>query len=294
MAPPGGATTPLLLLLALLATGWSLEITELRGPHMIQNGSETSVVLDCDYELSASESAGGLVVKWFFNNEPSPVYQWIPSKKPQDLGVLKGKLDLAWVASDHEAKRHRALHIVRPTTELSGEYTCMVSTFEDERAKSKKLVVFVPEKSISLTDTKSEDEKSVVIECLAQGVFPEPTLRLLQGSETDTREMEGVRVKSALTSEGVFDISASKRIADRELQNTPTIIECELGIKDTDYKRKKRIIYYPDGYTGRRIEFAQVQEVSAEDDSGNSSARSAVPAVWFVFALVASFGLGLH
>lgn len=109
---------------------------------MIQNGSDTSVVLDCDYELSESESAGGLVVKWFFNNEPSPVYQWIPSKKPQDLGVLKGKLDLTWTASDHEAKKHRALHIIRPTTELTGEYTCMVSTFEDERAKSKKLVVF--------------------------------------------------------------------------------------------------------------------------------------------------------
>jgi len=46
-------------------------------------------------------------------------------------------------------------------------------------------------------------------------------------------------------SDGVFDISASKRISDRELQNTPTIFECELGIKDTEYSRKKRIIYYP-------------------------------------------------
>jgi len=43
----------------------------------------------------------------------------------------------------------------------------------------------VPEKSITLTDTKSDDETSVVIECAAQGVFPEPTLKLLQGSETD-------------------------------------------------------------------------------------------------------------
>jgi hypothetical protein len=46
-------------------------------------------------------------------------------------------------------------------------------------------------------------------------------------------------------SDGVFDISASKRISDRDLQNTPTIFECELGIKDTEYSRKKRIIYYP-------------------------------------------------
>jgi hypothetical protein len=45
--------------------------------------------------------------------------------------------------------------------------------------------------------------------------------------------------------EGVYDIVASKRIADRTLKNAPTIFECELGIRDTDYKRKKSVIYYP-------------------------------------------------
>lgn len=45
-------------------------------------------------------------------------------------------------------------------------------------------IIVVPEKSITLTDTKSDEETSV-IECAAQGVFPEPTLKLLQGSETD-------------------------------------------------------------------------------------------------------------
>jgi len=57
-------------------------------------------------------------------------------------------------------------------------------------------------------------------------------------------EVTGVKT-NLKENDGVFDISASKRIADRDLQNTPTIFECELGIKDTDYKRKKSIIYYP-------------------------------------------------
>ncbi|XP_065344438.1 selection and upkeep of intraepithelial T-cells protein 2-like isoform X2 [Cloeon dipterum] len=294
MAPQAGrgATSVLLLLSTLFVAGWSLEISELRGPQMIQNGSEASVVLDCDYKLSDSESADGLVVKWFFNNEPSPVYQWIPSKKPQDLGVLKGKLDLTWTVSDHEAKKHRALHIIRPTTELSGEYTCTVSTFNEERSMRKSLVVFVPEKSITLTESKSVDEKSVLIECEARGVFPEPTLKLFQGSETDTTEIEDVNVKTMLSGEGVFDISAKKLIADRDLQNTPTIIECELGIKDTDYKRKKRVIYYPDGYTGPRITSAEVKEVS-EEIPGNTASRSVVLDVWCLFALAATI-LHLH
>jgi hypothetical protein len=37
---------------------------------------------------------------------------------------------------------HRALYITNPTTELSGEYKCFVSTFDDEDFMTKKMVVF--------------------------------------------------------------------------------------------------------------------------------------------------------
>jgi hypothetical protein len=37
---------------------------------------------------------------------------------------------------------HRALFISNPTTELSGEYKCVVSTFDDEDFMTKKMVVF--------------------------------------------------------------------------------------------------------------------------------------------------------
>jgi hypothetical protein len=43
---------------------------------------------------------------------------------------------------------------------------------------------------------------------------------------------------------GVFDISASKRLTDSDLES-PTIFDCELGIKETEYKRKKSLVYYP-------------------------------------------------
>ena len=117
-------------------------------PLVIKNGSESNAVLDCEYALNDEEYAtnekkpGALVVKWFFNNDPAPVYQWIHSKKPQGLGVLQGKLNLEYRISDDNATMYRALQIINPTTELSGEYKCTVSTFNDERSQTRKMIIY--------------------------------------------------------------------------------------------------------------------------------------------------------
>jgi hypothetical protein len=117
-------------------------------PLVIRNGTVNNVVLDCDYALNDDDYAtneknpGALVVKWFFNNDPAPVYQWIHSKKPQGLGVLNGKLNLEYRISDDNATMYRALQIINPTTELSGEYKCTVSTFDDERSQTRKMIIY--------------------------------------------------------------------------------------------------------------------------------------------------------
>lgn len=117
----------------------SVKIIDLKVPEIIRLGGQDSVILDCEYD---AEDTNGLVVKWFFKNKTQPVYQWIPTKKPQELGILKGKLDLSYKVSDDMFKAHRALRIVKPGTELSGEYTCVVSTFLAEDKKTKHMTVF--------------------------------------------------------------------------------------------------------------------------------------------------------
>lgn len=117
-------------------------------PLVIKNGTATIAILDCEYKLNKEEYAtnvnrpGSLVVKWFFNNDPAPVYQWIQSKKPQGLGVLQGKLNLEYGISDDNATMYRALKIINPTIELSGEYKCTVSTFNDERSQTRKMIIY--------------------------------------------------------------------------------------------------------------------------------------------------------
>jgi len=77
------------------------------------------VTLDCDYTVEEEEKVG-LVVKWTLNKKP--VYQWIPNQRPQDLGVLRGKLNLTYKADEDPYKMYRALKIMRPSVELTGKY----------------------------------------------------------------------------------------------------------------------------------------------------------------------------
>ncbi|KAL6954457.1 hypothetical protein U1Q18_050267, partial [Sarracenia purpurea var. burkii] len=123
---------------------YSVSITDLKVPPYIRNGTGKPTILDCQYSLRADEQASdsGLVVKWFFNKSPNPVYQWILNQKPQGFGVLKGRLWLDYRASENNSTVHRALYILNPTVELSGEYKCMVSTNLDEDWSVKKMVVF--------------------------------------------------------------------------------------------------------------------------------------------------------
>ncbi|KAK2707475.1 hypothetical protein QYM36_015242, partial [Artemia franciscana] len=118
-----------------------VEIVNINVPKAIENGTVSSLVLDCDYNVPEDEK-NGLVVKWYLRDIPVPVYQWIPGRKPQDLGLLKGKVNLEYRASEDYHKKYRSLNILNPTTELSGEYKCHVSTLEDEKEAKAIMTVY--------------------------------------------------------------------------------------------------------------------------------------------------------
>ena len=79
----------------------NVHVSGVRLPSVVLNGSLASVVLDCDYELdSGDREAAGLVVKWYRDRSPAPVYQWIPGHRPQALGPLRGHVNLGHVVND--------------------------------------------------------------------------------------------------------------------------------------------------------------------------------------------------
>lgn len=117
-----------------------VQINYVRVPPAVRNNSGHPVVLDCDYTVKPDDT--GLVIKWFLNGAPAAVYQWIPPKRPQSLGPLRGRLDLNYKVSDDPNTMHRALKILNPTTDISGEYKCFVSTFNDEDFSARNMIVF--------------------------------------------------------------------------------------------------------------------------------------------------------
>ncbi|XP_023941213.1 uncharacterized protein LOC112048076 [Bicyclus anynana] len=215
---------------------YAVKIVKVDVPETIQYGVQDAVVLDCDYTYGNDTS--GLMVKWFFKTKTRLVYQWIATKKPQDMGILRGRVDLTYRASNDSLKMHRALRIVKPNTDISGDYTCVVSTFMEEDSRTKQMIVFVPETNFRLIQNKTDDDTVNVI-CAADGAFPAPNLTLA----TPNRRLDGVSHKLKFVN-GRYSAVASVTLLDADLPSPAEFI-CTLWIPLAKYTVRKEAIYYP-------------------------------------------------
>ena len=60
----------------------------------------------------------------------------------QGLGAMRGKINLDYDISPSPFNRHRALYLYAPTTDMSGNYTCKVSTLQNEVTMTKAMIVY--------------------------------------------------------------------------------------------------------------------------------------------------------
>ncbi|CAL1262413.1 unnamed protein product [Larinioides sclopetarius] len=236
----------------------SVEIRRLSVPRWIQNGTEDSVVLDCEYVYNENDLR--LVVKWFFEDNLEPVYQWIPELNNRHTsGILKNRLDLDFAVNTADAySRFRALRIQKPSTELSGKYTCLVTSLAGQDSREQVMTVFVPANEFDLSYTELSDA-SVNVTCEAQGLFPPPVLKLYLGSSTGSplqTVTDAVSVSKRKYS-GAYDAFLYRTFSASELSKNgaSSVFECFLELPGTNYARAKRIAYYP-GIQGLRIDAA--------------------------------------
>ncbi|XP_045035765.1 uncharacterized protein LOC116936524 isoform X1 [Daphnia magna] len=222
-------------------SGPMLQIVEMRVPAVVEDGSATSVILDCDYVLRSADKKSELVVQWYFQNGSSPVYQWIPGKRPQDLGVLKGRLNLDYRASNDPHKRHRALEILKPTYELSGVYRCKVATVEEEAVAARTMIIYTPARNLEIWHQKMSFD-AVNVTCRVEGISPRPRLQLYRGDRPGL-EMDGMPAE-VVNRRGLYDVTLYRVVHDRSLRQE-TIFECVLSIPATQYQIARRLIYYP-------------------------------------------------
>lgn len=243
-----------------------VDIRELSVPKLVELGSE-NVVLDCDYDYDEREKME-LDIKWYFNDSHEPFFQWVPGqlKRPQVIGELFARhLDLDYAVSDtrDRFKRHRALLLRRPTLDLSGSYTCKVSTFTDEEIRRKSMTIYAPASSIRFEHTRAPSGLEVNVTCSARDVFPLPRIKLTWGPyQLDDSEASVTLHETR----GTYNIVVHRVVRHEEMPAPQVRFGCELSIPGTDYVVREESVYEHGGRGNKA--FPRVSSGSSADVTG--------------------------
>ncbi|XP_003693472.1 uncharacterized protein LOC100868573 isoform X1 [Apis florea] len=226
-------------LLGCIQECWQLVIKNVTIPSMVKANDTDHVILDCDYDLEDTPSKG-LVVKWFFNTD-EVAYQWIYGRKPLAGDTLSNYVELNYPASDDPYTMYRAIKLNNPDIELSGEYRCVISTFADEKSASGSMIVYSTEKKFDLIYTKKtiDDKDGVEITCLAEGLYPQPTLNISIEGVPENQTFDIIQ-----RVDGLYDVLSRTTFLDEELPDITTI-SCLLHIPEANYNVSHETVYYP-------------------------------------------------
>ncbi|XP_026670695.1 uncharacterized protein LOC108626522 [Ceratina calcarata] len=226
---------------------WQLTIKSVNVPAMVKADETDYVILDCDYDLENTPS-NGLVVKWFFNTN-EVAYQWIYGRDPLAGDTTRKYVDLKYKASDDPFTKYRAMKLNKPSIDLTGEYTCVISTYADEQSASASMIVYSTEDKFNLAYKKKtiDDKDGVEITCMAEGLYPQPTLDI---SIEDLPEKQPVKSTVTSREDGLYDILSRTALLDEDLPEA-AIVKCLLGIPKANYNVSHKVIYYPRNFAGR-------------------------------------------
>ncbi|XP_058059972.1 uncharacterized protein LOC131210690 isoform X3 [Anopheles bellator] len=234
------------LFCALLGVCTAVKIINLKVPstYLLDQTSKTPdpLILDCEYEVDENEK--GFVLKWLLDNQP--IYQWIPSKNPFPFQSFKNRVDTSYVVSQEHMHKHRAMAIIKPLANFTGEYICIVQTYSGIDRKSAKLKIIVRESKFDLSYYLNGDGY-ITVDCHARDISPLPELQIRINDEL----FETENLKSVQGENGLFNVSISGRIRKDQLES-PAMIECLLSIPETNYNKRRSTTYYdpdapPDG-----------------------------------------------
>ncbi|KAL1391513.1 hypothetical protein pipiens_012328 [Culex pipiens pipiens] len=194
------------------------------------------LVMDCEYEIDPDEK--GFVLKWFFNSKP--IYQWIPpGRAPSGMNFMKNQVNRSYTVSDREMHKHRALALVQPLRNFTGEYACVVSSFETEDIRSATMVVIVPESNFVLKYYNHQIDNLVTVVCSVYGIFPVPTLTLW----INEHQLDDVTGNILYTSAELYDSSISIQLVLYESIQPDDVIRCSVAINGTEYGKTKETVF---------------------------------------------------
>ena len=119
---------------------------EVHGIPVVESGTHPWIEMTCSFYFNSSEY-NQIDMKWYYNSDDQPFLQWVPSsgRQPQTIGPrFKGRIETHHNLSNYTEvfKTDQVIRVLRPTIHTSGQYTCRVATFTQERATTHSLIVF--------------------------------------------------------------------------------------------------------------------------------------------------------
>ncbi|OQR72241.1 hypothetical protein BIW11_10513 [Tropilaelaps mercedesae] len=276
-------TSRLQLVLCFLTwTGASaVRIERLSVPSSVENGTAESVVLDCIY--SYSEEDQQLVVKWFFNQDPKPIYQWIPDLRKRSYSSksrFDGHINRSYAATQDPHTRYRALNILRPTTDMSGTYACSVTSLQGQDTRAADMIVYAKPKKFDLSFQRPAHSEETQFRCQVEGIFPAPQVLMYRVEQMHVAGNDYLSVdnmtqlnysvqpvaETGLAGEmEPFNAQAQQRRAARDGYSTVLttslsnrhfrshssarhLFFCVYSIPSTDIKQTRVLEFYPERY----------------------------------------------
>ncbi|TRY71572.1 hypothetical protein TCAL_11968 [Tigriopus californicus] len=155
----------------------SIEIRHLWVPGAMENGTLDSAILECDYLLDERDRSS-LEVKWYFRHDPVPIFQWVPPNAPQVLNKFRRFINLHYLVTDDPYTEHRAIHLQPISSELSGRYSCRVSSNYDDKIISKNMIIYAPPKKVEM-DFFWPSADLLNLTCRVDRIYPEPIISIL-------------------------------------------------------------------------------------------------------------------
>ncbi|XP_026733039.1 uncharacterized protein LOC113497634 isoform X2 [Trichoplusia ni] len=193
------------------------------------------VILDCQFTTVDDN----FTLQWIFNDGVTPVYEWTPYSEPKVAGILDERLDLTYRVSRFSRDERRALRITNLTSELSGEYTCIVSNHGTEVRKTKAMLIYSVERDFQLTAENRPNSTVIFLTCTARGVYPRPDLTL----EYNNAMVSGQLQRVVRNDEGLYDVMCFA-YADVYAVGIKSVVACRLFLPQADYTAiKKKIIF---------------------------------------------------
>ncbi|XP_018313614.1 uncharacterized protein [Mycetomoellerius zeteki] len=284
----------LLLLFGCIQESWQLIIKRINIPATVKFNDTDYIILDCDYDLENTSSTG-LVVKWFFNTN-QVVYQWIYGRYPLADEPAAKYVDLTYKASNDPYTEYRAIKLNKPGVDLTGVYTCVISTYTDERTANASMIVYSTEEKFELVYRKKvmNNKDGVEIMCIAEGLYPQPTLNISLGNIPE-RQTDNPTIK--LRDDGLYNILLRVTLLDEDLPET-TIVKCLLSISTALYNVSRRTVYYAGTFTTtsttttklhRKMEIQTLGKSNNDDGSSAGYVSINLPLLSMQFAVLSIF-----